>query len=107
MLLMQISKAYCERLLVYAQLLYNGEEDAKSKSAGGAMRNTILDPPTSIRDDIRKDVANIVLDPERWLITPNDQLGGREPIDLLNSGAATDQQRVRDLIESIKHGMFT
>lgn len=71
------------------------------------MRNTTLDPPTSIIDDIRKEVANVVLDPDRWLITPNDQLGGREPVDLLNSGEATDQQRVRDLIESIKHGMFT
>ena len=71
------------------------------------MRNATLDPPTSIIDDIRKEVADIVLDPDRWLITPNDQLGGREPIDLLNSGEATDQQQVRDLIESIKHGMFT
>lgn len=71
------------------------------------MRNPTLDPPTSIIDDIRKEVADIVLDPDRWLITPNDQLGGREPIDLLSSGEATDQQRVRDLIESIKHGMFT
>jgi len=71
------------------------------------MRNTTLDPPTSTIKDIHKDVADIVLDPDRWLITPNDQLGGREPMDLLNSGNEADQQRVRDLIESIKHGMFT
>ena len=70
-------------------------------------KNITLDPPQSATDDLRKEIADVVLDPDRWLITPNDQLGGREPIDLVNSGDDVDRQKVRDLIEAIKHGMFT
>lgn len=70
-------------------------------------KNITLDPPQQGTDDLRKEIADIVLDPDRWLITPNDQLGGREPIDLVNSSDEADRQLVRDLIEAIKHGMFT
>lgn len=71
------------------------------------MKNTALDPPRPSLDDLRKEIADIVQDPDRWLIMPNDQLGGREPIDLINCGKKADRQKVRDLIESIKHGFFT
>ena len=54
-----------------------------------------------------KDAGEVVLDSERWLRTPNDQLGGREPIDLINSPAECDHQLVRDLIDAIKHGFFS
>jgi hypothetical protein len=49
------------------------------------MRNTTLDPPTSVIDDIRKEVADIVLDPDRWLITPNCSAPAKQ---LINSGYA-------------------
>jgi len=71
------------------------------------MANSTLDQTQLSVDDLRKDVDEVVLDPDRWLRTPNDQLGGREPIDLLNSGQEADQQKVRDLIEAIKHGFFS
>lgn len=44
-------------------------------------RNITINPPQSI-NDLRNEIAVAVLDPDRWMITPNDQLGGREPIDL-------------------------
>ena len=71
------------------------------------MSNSTLDQAPSSIDGLRKDVVELVLDPDRWLRTPNDQLGGREPIDLLNSGREADQQKVRELIEAIKHGLFS
>src|SRR5438552_1876258 len=55
-------------------------------------------------DEVRREAAEVVLDPDQWLRMPNDQLGGRQPIDLVRSG---QKQQVLDLIEAIKYGMFT
>jgi uncharacterized protein (DUF2384 family) len=71
------------------------------------MQNRTLDRSQSQKDDLIKEVGDVVLDPDRWLRTPNDRLGGREPMDLIESDEASDQERVRDLIEAIKHGLFT
>ena len=71
------------------------------------MANSTLDQAPSATDRILRDVEEVVLDPDRWLRTPNDQLDGREPIDLLNSANESDRQKVRDLIEAIKHGFFS
>ena len=71
------------------------------------MQNLVSEP-AEIRDRmLRQEIAEVVLDPDRWLKTPHEYLGGREPIDLLNSGDADDKQLVRNLIESIKHGIFS
>ena len=76
---------------------------------GGAicMKNITLDPAQAQIDELRREVADVVLDPDRWLITPNDQLGVRETLDLLNSGSEADRQRVHDLLEAIRHGIFS
>lgn len=58
-------------------------------------------------DELRREVGEVVLEPDRWLMTPHDLLGGREPVDLLTSGSEADEQMVRDLVDSIKHGFFT
>lgn len=71
------------------------------------MQNIAYDPAQAVTDEVRREVADVVLDPERWLITPNDQLGGREPINLLNSDAEADRQRVHDLIGAIRHGILS
>lgn len=42
-----------------------------------------------------------------WLDTPNYQLGGEKPRDLIISGDTVKQQFVRDLLRAIKHGMTT
>jgi uncharacterized protein (DUF2384 family) len=70
------------------------------------MQNLRQDPLPDQLEDLRREVAEVVLDPDRWLVTPNDQLGGREPLDLARSGDE-GRQMVRDLIEAIKHGMTT
>jgi uncharacterized protein (DUF2384 family) len=71
------------------------------------MQNLVYDAAQVRINEFRREIADVVLDPDRWLITPHDLLGGREPIDLLNTGNAEDEQQVRDLIESIKHGIFS
>jgi hypothetical protein len=52
--------------------------------------------------DIKREVEQIVADPGRWWKTPHDQLGGRTPLDLVGT---KDEQQLRDLIRTIKHGM--
>ena len=69
------------------------------------MRNLKQHPLQPEIEELRREVAEVVLDPERWLRTPNDLLGGREPLDLAQSKEG--RQMVRDLIEAIKHGMVT
>ena len=54
--------------------------------------------------DLRDLIAEVVKDPNQWLDTENDLLGGKKPKDLLNTPQA---QRVRDLARAIKHGMPT
>lgn len=74
---------------------------------GVVMQNLTYDATQLKVNELRRDIADVVLDPDRWLITPHDLLGGREPLDLLSSGDRDDEQKVRDLIDSIKHGLFS
>jgi uncharacterized protein (DUF2384 family) len=39
-----------------------------------------------------------------WMASPNDQLGGERPSDLIGKG---EGERVRELLRAIKHGMPT
>jgi uncharacterized protein (DUF2384 family) len=71
------------------------------------MQNVTYDAAQLKINEFRREIAEVVLDPDRWLITPHELLGGREPIDLLNSGSTEDEQKVRDLINSIRHGIFS
>lgn len=52
--------------------------------------------------DLKQEVAQIVADPEVWLHTPNEALGGDSPINLIGT---PEEQRLRDLLRAIKHGM--
>jgi Protein of unknown function (DUF2384) len=54
--------------------------------------------------DIRKDVTALVADPSKWLDTPNSQLGGNKPKDLIGTDR---EQLLRDLLRAIKYGMPT
>ena len=71
------------------------------------MPNLTLDPVQLSPDQIRKEADEVVLDSDRWLRTPHEMLGGREPVDLINSDREADRRIVWDLIESIKYGLFT
>jgi hypothetical protein len=54
--------------------------------------------------DIRREIAKVVDNPEKWLATANDQLGGQKPCDLIGTNR---EQHLRDLLRAIKHGMPT
>ena len=56
--------------------------------------------------DLLEDLLDVVPNPEQWLKTPNEQLGGRRPLDMIE---ADDEQRqqVHNLIKAVKHGMMT
>jgi uncharacterized protein (DUF2384 family) len=58
------------------------------------------------KKELLSNIEDVIRDAEQWLKMPNDQLGGRRPVDMIN--ASDDERRqVHDLIESIKHGMVT
>jgi hypothetical protein len=52
--------------------------------------------------DIHQEIAALVADPARWLVTPNDQLGGLQPQDLIGTPR---EQLLRDLLRAIKYGV--
>ena len=54
--------------------------------------------------DLTQEVARIVADPEGWLHTPHAHLGGVSPITLIGT---PEEQRLRDLLRAIKHGMVS
>ena len=54
--------------------------------------------------DLTQEVARIVADPEVWLPMPHAHLGGESPITLIGT---PEEQRRRDLLRAIKHGMVS
>lgn len=60
------------------------------------------EPFSGEEQNIYQEIEDVFDDPEGWLTTPNNLLGGREPIDLIDSD---EVQRLRDLIRMIKHGV--
>jgi hypothetical protein len=61
----------------------------------------------SDQPDLVREAGTICVDPDIWLGQPNDQLGGRSPRELIDSGDIAQKNQVRDLIRSIQHGHFT
>ena len=51
----------------------------------------------------REEVKRLVTDPDLWLDTPHEILGGRTPNEVIARG---DPQRVRDLLRAIKYGVM-
>ncbi len=68
------------------------------------MSTQTYQPPT--KDELVADINKIFPEPQTWLDTPNDQLRGKKPKDLLAANADKRQQ-VSDLLEAIKLGMTT
>ena len=56
-------------------------------------------------DPLMAEIAEIVLYPDAWLNTPNDQLGGQPPRAFL--GSADGREILHNLIQMVKHGMAT
>lgn len=68
------------------------------------MAQHIYNPPT--RQEIENDLRKIFDDPEPWLKSPNEHLGGKSPADEIAAGDE-GRERVRDLLEAIKIGLPT
>jgi hypothetical protein len=78
----------------------------KSHSAKYAV-NRSMSPLNLLDDekaDLREEVKMMVKDPDRWLNTPNSQLGGRKPIDFIGT---SQEQLVGDLLRAVKYGLFS
>jgi uncharacterized protein (DUF2384 family) len=56
------------------------------------------------RSDLEALIAEVVAEPDQWMDTPNDQLGGNKPRDLIGT---PHEGQLRDLARSIKIGMFS
>lgn len=65
---------------------------------------TTLKIRASIPQDLRDEVESVIFDADRWLETPNRQLGGAVPRDLIGTPS---EPVLRNLIQMIKAGMFT
>ena len=57
------------------------------------------------KDSLWSEIAEVVQYPDAWLETPNDQLNGRAPRDLMDSEKGRDI--LFNLVHEIKHGMVT
>ena len=58
------------------------------------------------KQDLLRDIDDVIPAPDQWLREENQQLGGRRPKDMIE--ADENQRRmVHDLIQAIKHGMTT
>lgn len=62
------------------------------------------DRDPDLDSDLKALVAEVVDKPDSWLDTPNDQLGGEKPRDLVGTAR---EIAVRDLVRAIKIGMPT
>jgi uncharacterized protein (DUF2384 family) len=52
--------------------------------------------------DVEREVEELVVNAQEWLDTPNDRFEGRSPRSLIHT---PEEQRLRELLDSIKHGM--
>jgi hypothetical protein len=58
--------------------------------------------PNTTTIDVEREVAEVMANPEEWLDTPNERFEGRPPRALINTN---QEQRLRDLIGAVKHGL--
>ena len=65
----------------------------------------VVPSPTSEGSRTARELANEILQyPEQWLRTPNENLGNRKPIDLIDT---TEAEKVSNLLRAVKYGMFS
>jgi uncharacterized protein (DUF2384 family) len=60
------------------------------------------DPSLDQEPDIRDEINDIFEEPERWLETPNERLGGQKPRELIGT---KNEWQLRQLTRMIKHGV--
>jgi len=58
------------------------------------------------KDSLIREMNEVIPDADDWRQTPNNQLGGRAPDELLD-GANEEREELRNLLEAIRHGMVS
>ena len=58
-------------------------------------------PPAPSVEDLARELVN---EPDKWLDTENDQLGGEKPRDLIGT---PKEPVLRNLLEAIRNGSFS
>jgi hypothetical protein len=61
-------------------------------------------PGSTPLPSIEEMVRDLVAEPDKWLNTENDQLGGERPRDLVGT---PKEPVLRNLLEAIKYGSFS
>jgi len=54
--------------------------------------------------DIEQELEEVIANAQEWLDTPNARFEGRPPRALLHTD---EERRLRELVESVKHGLMT
>ena len=52
---------------------------------------------------LKRLLASVVEQPEKWMDTPNRQFGGRKPSELVGTA---DEARIFDLLNAVDQGLF-
>lgn len=61
----------------------------------------------SLRKDVlNQEIIEVIPDADEWRRTPNNQLGGKTPDELI-VGTDEEREELRNLVEAIKHGMVS
>lgn len=74
-----------------------------SKTAVSGTKSSIK---SKVLEELRRELEEVVLEPDLWLKTPHAMLGGKEPIELACS-SKEGKEIVLNLIRLIKSGSFS
>lgn len=64
-------------------------------------RITRKEKPTAPKDDIRKELEDVLANVDQWLNTPNERFHMRAPIELIGT---KDERLIRQWIGAVRHG---
>jgi hypothetical protein len=53
---------------------------------------------------LRRELQNILADPDLWLNSPNDRFGGRLPVELIGTD---DEHLLREWVAAVQHGIMS
>jgi Protein of unknown function (DUF2384) len=58
----------------------------------------------SFPPDLRGELESVLAEPDLWLNTPNDQFGGRTPLELVGT---PDERLLHQWVGAVKHGIYS
>jgi hypothetical protein len=61
-------------------------------------------PAVTFPPDLRAELESVLAEPDRWLNTPNDQFGGRTPLELVGT---PEEQLLHQWVGAVKHGIYS